>query len=626
MLKRRLACAVALLAIVAGMSVPGPALAATLVWRLENPFRLFVDPAHTEIHRRAYESLSEVERRQPVLSIERRLSAAYPRGWAEGIYGHTCWDPVANRYKGCNGRRDDYIVPRSHRVLLRLRPKTGGGQGKGASCQFVMYPAGGKPVRKTAPCDREVAFDVPYPAGAKVSVLRRGRSVAQVRVKVRDIFIVGLGDSFASGEGNPDRPVRFSDIRTADYGLDAQGRRLKGYPARAGGWQELVDAKFRVQSAGWQSRSCHRSLYSYQLRTALQLALEDPHRAVTFVGYACAGSEISKGLFLPHKGTEWDPHPARLPQISAVSEAICGPNKPLLREYPTAYAQMGRAPELADLDLLKCYKPVRRIDLLLLSIGGNDVGFVRLLANAVLAENSVLKKVGRFAGALDGIAGAQERLRKVKDTYQALRKAAHYLLRIPWKQADRVLVTAYPTMSYKADGKTPCNGREGMDAYPAFTATARLLAEGERFGDRLYALMRRLSRRYGWTFVDSHRRQFLHHGYCAQAEDWRGRPAEELAFPRREKGQWTPFPPSRFQPYASRQRWFRTPNDAFLTANFHAEGPIARNLLSHNRIRWVHLVLASTYSGAFHPTAEGHAAIADAVVVRAREVLAKYRK
>ncbi len=39
---------------------------------------------------------------------------------------------------------------------------------------------------------------------------------------------------------------------------------------------------------------------------------------------------------------------------------------------------------------------------------------------------------------------------------------------------------------------------------------------------------------------------------------------------------------------------------------------------------WFQLLLASTYSGAFHPTAEGQAAIADAVVEKARVVLDKY--
>jgi hypothetical protein len=36
------------------------------------------------------------------------------------------------------------------------------------------------------------------------------------------------------------------------------------------------------------------------------------------------------------------------------------------------------------------------------------------------------------------------------------------------------------------------------------------------------------------------------------------------------------------------------------------------------------VLLAATYGGAFHPTAEGQAAMADAVVARARAVLARH--
>src|SRR5690606_32808333 len=57
--------------------------------------------------------------------------------------------------------------------------------------------------------------------------------------------------------------------------------------------------------ANWQDRKCHRSAYSYQLRTALQVALADPkHSAVTFLGLACSGAEVAEGLLLPYKGTE----------------------------------------------------------------------------------------------------------------------------------------------------------------------------------------------------------------------------------------------------------------------------------------------------------------------------------
>ena len=39
---------------------------------------------------------------------------------------------------------------------------------------------------------------------------------------------------------------------------------------------------------------------------------------------------------------------------------------------------------------------------------------------------------------------------------------------------------------------------------------------------------------------------------------------------------------------------------------------------------WLQVLLAATYSGAFHPTAEGQAAIADAIVDKARGVIEKY--
>jgi hypothetical protein len=55
-----------------------------------------------------------------------------------------------------------------------------------------------------------------------------------------------------------------------------------------------------------------------------------------------------------------------------------------------------------------------------------------------------------------------------------------------------------------------------------------------------------------------------------------------------------------------RNRWFRTPNDAFLTVNLHEAS--AGNEINLTRF--------AAYSGAFHPTAQGHAATADAVFRR----------
>jgi hypothetical protein len=100
--------------------------------------------------------------------------------------------------------------------------------------------------------------------------------------------------------------------------------------------------------------------------------------------------------------------------------------------------------------------------------------------------------------------------------------------------------------------------------------------------------------------------------------------ADELRLPRKVNGTWEPYNPSEWRAYAQRQRWFRTPNDAFMTGNFHVSQSLLQKVLKAQGLSWVQLLLASIYSGAFHPTAEGQAAIADAVADRAREVLAKY--
>ena len=76
----------------------------------------------------------------------------------------------------------------------------------------------------TSPCDEPVTLSVPYPDGGTVSVGVDGETPIATDIQVKDLLIVGLGDSFASGEGNPDVPVRF----------DADRRARNVYPKRAG--------------------------------------------------------------------------------------------------------------------------------------------------------------------------------------------------------------------------------------------------------------------------------------------------------------------------------------------------------------------------------------------------------
>lgn len=74
------------------------------------------------------------------------------------------------------------------------------------------------------------------------------------RVSVSDVLIVSIGDSYASGEGNPDV--------------------LLGPATPAGEWQD---------------RRCHRSRLSGPAQAALELERRDPRSTVTFLSYACSG-------------------------------------------------------------------------------------------------------------------------------------------------------------------------------------------------------------------------------------------------------------------------------------------------------------------------------------------------
>ncbi len=609
---------------IAGLAAADRAEASPIVtWRLENPFRFFTDPNDTNAHRETYRALGPRERAAPILSEEHALQGNDRDGWAASMVGKTCWNN--NRFK-CDAY-GDYINPSRHAVIAKISGIDGAAM---LSCTWLSAPRGDSKNPRgdaiTQPCNEPARFVIPYPGGATVTVEIGGRQIATADIKVRDILIAGMGDSFASGEGNPDMPVRFSRERTTDYSTIGLYGSLTGYPARIGPWRELGDSAFIKENARWLDQACHRSLYSEQMRAALQLAIEDPHRAVTFVGVSCAGAEITEGLFLRYKGNEWVPNPPRLSQLSAVAEAQCGNNKADEVELPDAYYQNGAVPELRDITMCKCPQDVaRKIDLVLVSIGGNDIGFSRLIANTVLSNESLLRELGGWLGQLHSDAESTAALQNLGPRYNALNRALHGLLYVPWEESDRILLVAYPGLALQGDGSETCpSGNAGMDVVPDFQLDRTKLKLGTWFADKLHRQMRDSANEFGWTFVETHRRAFIGRSLCDGLSVEGVSEVDDLRLPRKIDGMWTPYNPADYQPYAARQRWFRTPNDAFMTGNFHAAAGFLAKYLRIAPFAPFQAILASTYSGAFHPTAEGQAAIADAVADKARSVLAKY--
>jgi hypothetical protein len=132
------------------------------------------------------------------------------------------------------------------------------------------------------------------------------------------------------------------------------------------------------------------------------------------------------------------------------------------------------------------------------------------------------------------------------------------------------------------------------------------------------------------TFVESHQSAFLDHGFCAvsasdpefdricftNGNSFQG-PPNGLATPLACHGHTAP----EFRAYAQRSRWVRTANDSYFTAMTY---PWTAHSLMDNPDyihdgRWG--LTSVVYGGVLHPTAEGHAAMADAALTAANSIL-----
>jgi hypothetical protein len=131
------------------------------------------------------------------------------------------------------------------------------------------------------------------------------------------------------------------------------------------------------------------------------------------------------------------------------------------------------------------------------------------------------------------------------------------------------------------------------------------------------------------TFVDAHQRGFAEHGFCVRAEtdpafDNACFSPEGTSFQRDprvaiERPLACGHSAREYRPYASRARWIRTPNDAYFTSMTYPDGlPSTMQPADIHDAVWG--VLSAVYGGAIHPTAEGHAAMADAALPAARRV------
>ncbi len=327
-------------------------------WEVKNRFRLFRSEADFERHVAAM-------RHGGVLAAERRLAKESDgRGWARDIVERLCLDRAGRLLEFCDrdGERENYLAPRDHRVGVMLAGTLPANEG----CVWSFDDGDGHPRQVSGACDEEVKARLisGRPTLASVDiVLPDGTALRLVsEILVRDVLIAGMGDSVAAGEGNPDRAVQLSDqgfcfkrfgggeyYRPGRAGFSGNKActAMANEDARAGEWAQ--------QSARWLSGPCHRSLYSYQIRTALALAVDNSRVAVTFIPLGCSGATFNAGFLNSQRAREC-PSPGT---VAACSGAV--------------RAQIAELTEL--LAAARRHQADRSLDLVLLTIGANDIFF-----------------------------------------------------------------------------------------------------------------------------------------------------------------------------------------------------------------------------------------------------------
>lgn len=370
------------------LSTPLVSAQALIEWRVENRFPLFEraeDFRKLEEYWKHHQSASAVVD-SAGLTLQLRELLPIRR---------TAWRPESGTYDKA------VLFPAKHSISARVA-----GVPAGTSCVWSLDGA----AAIAAPCESSPVFEIPPNTPFNlIAIPGDGPPVKLSQAMVRERLVVGLGDSFGSGEGNPDHPAVFRAVAP-------QAR----WPIERNAGRHVV------ADATWWDDTCHRSLLSWPALAALSRAISNPQEVVQFVSFACSGAEVYDGMLraqadppgwltahLEKNVFERDGGPGyrwgsarlaagqfvkrgvlKLSQLHALALLVCpdgGVGYYSKRwDDPTEGVARGQT-FFGDLKLPSC-SGGRKIDTVLLSIGGNDVGFggiVRWLITPPNGKNKI---------------------------------------------------------------------------------------------------------------------------------------------------------------------------------------------------------------------------------------------
>ena len=328
-------------------------------------------------------------------------------------------------------------------------------------------------------------------------------------VPVNDILIVSIGDSYGSGEGNP-------DIRKSSAG-----------------------------EAIWVDERCHRSGYAGPAQAAKQIELHDPASTVTFLSFACSGATVERFYHQPKDATRPYVPDTTKPVGSGVLGTYAGADGPGAGQDEPDYANH-LPPQIKQ---VKDAVGNRKIDAFIISGGGNDIGFGPVATVCVLVDNCkdhpteiagtankpplkdiLAADIAKVPPMFDRLApclqpGTQPC--KLRNKFNTQYDAGFNLGLNP----SDIYVTEYPNQIKDDDGTTCAEILEDVVPFSFGTKIDRSEANwagtaalgSAVYGTGLNGLVKGAADKHGWNFVGGVAAPFAKtgegHGYCAD-DNW----------------------------------------------------------------------------------------------------------
>lgn len=599
---------------------------ASIEWEVLNRYRLF-----------DYQNDNQLRSPGDSAAIFRRITGGpnestwqTPEKWFEKIaamespvgHHHGPWSEASGKY-----RKDFVELP--DKVALRAAVKLDGLDLRWND-QECVWLINGVTVDKQL-CGKSFEREDFPSSGGTVSVKHANTEIASVFVKPKLIIILGLGDSYAAGEGAPDVPTVWH---------------RHPYPSNwpPNGKEDVGD--YVKTGARWWSNRCDRSFRSYQSLIALYRATTEKHSVVSFVHLACSGAEIVDGLLSPQRFPPGHQVEGCVPprdradedskeecdvqysQLHAAVDLLCQTRSESLSKekieeirQPLKGLKHGPTQWKWTTDLITCPQ-LRQVDQVLLSIGGNDIGFSGIIAWALLPAQTRLKvfpfnhlgqwvvnmaqKEGQAippyarADKKEAAMSAHERITELPKRYEALSSALRIIL---GGSSQKIVLNQYPNPLYEVKDRF-CDDVAYSEENNAWEATRILLPKRFQIGKWQVNLTRgeaedivrydiaglnktiaEAATKFEWK-VAPLEDDMIGHGWCV------GRDVKLIPFG--EVDQWNS--------YALNERYIRTSNDSFLS-------------------QWPDKDRENGFNGTFHPNAQGYAAIAKGVLKASRKSL-----